>query len=153
VATAEEAALLRIGIADKVLSMERIIAADRAPDVFWRNAIPIALLSNPPPRQAFALSMEDFLEIYCGRRLGYVSVRIRAATADADAAQWLGLSVGMPVLTFGEIYCTSEGEPLACGTAYSTEVPFCLNLVRSRAFSSSGEAHHRQDTMDEHPGE
>jgi len=130
-ALANEAEALGIQEEDEVVYLDRLFLADDFPLMLSRNVLPVSLLCNDCPAEACEVSILEFIDQFCNRKVGSVNVDIRADCAAESTAGVLGIVAGSPVLRFDEVYCDVNGDPLAYGVSYRHGEPFRLRVLQA----------------------
>ena len=110
VATAEEAATLRLAAGAEVVRIARVRSLAGAPTVLEDIALPAALVpgleQRPVPNNLYELFAVDY-----GLTIARATERLKAIAADARQARHLGVEVATPLLAVDRLAHSIDGRP------------------------------------------
>ena len=114
------AASLKLALGDRVLFLKRLRTADERPFYFAESALNLARFPNLSTAdfEAPSLSLYRLFEQVSGRRVEYVKQWLSATAADREAAKYLGVRTGFPLLQLERILFLEGDDPIETVRAF-----------------------------------
>lgn len=130
-ATAKEALILSMDIAESLICIRRIFFADQQPVILADNFIPLRLLREPLDEIDGNLHIRDIFVRYFHQKITYAITDIRSTVMDDEAAGYLNGNTGRAILQLQVAFYGKENLPLALGVNIFDDSFLRLSLAQA----------------------
>jgi GntR family transcriptional regulator len=125
-----EAAELQIEPGADVLTVFRLLRADREPVITITDVVPVTRLTSPPSRLRAAGSTFEFLELNTDSTAAYATTELVPLVATATEPAELDMAPGTPYIQLREVVFNQQQERIALSVVCVVDRLVRLSLLR-----------------------